>query len=94
MVVVVLAAVPTRASAATSARCRSKKTVLDETDNRRLLPGLCSLAPSQSEVRELPIEHEVVQPMQPPLNAAGNSAHPFYLTVKASRAALRAAARA
>jgi hypothetical protein len=44
--------------------------------------------------REQPwtIEHDVIQSMEPPLNSAGNSAHPFYTTVKASRAAFRAAA--
>lgn len=38
------------------------------------------------------IEGEVIGEMKPPLNAAGNSAHPFYATVKASRAAFRGAA--
>jgi hypothetical protein len=44
--------------------------------------------------RERPweIEEAVIQAMQPSLNAAGNSSHPFFATVKASRAAFRAAA--
>lgn len=38
------------------------------------------------------IERLVITAMSPPLNAAGNSSHPFYPTVKSSRAAFRAAA--
>jgi len=46
--------------------------------------------------RERPweIEEQVIAAMQPPLNSAGNHAHPFFATVKASRAAFRAAATA
>ena len=45
--------------------------------------------------RERPweIEHSVIHIMKPPLNLAGNRGHPFYSTLKASRAALRTAAR-
>jgi hypothetical protein len=44
--------------------------------------------------RERPweIEQRVIEAMKPPLNAAGNSSHPFYSTVKTNRAAFRAAA--
>jgi hypothetical protein len=38
-------------------------------------------------------EREVIARIRPPLNAAGNSAHPFHPTLVAARAAFRAAAR-
>jgi hypothetical protein len=38
------------------------------------------------------IEQAVIQAMQPPLNTAGNAGHSLYATVRASRAAFRAAA--
>jgi hypothetical protein len=40
------------------------------------------------------IEDEVIREMKPPLNAAGNSAHPYYPTLKQARAAFRRAATA
>jgi hypothetical protein len=70
------------------------KVSLDEGDNSRLREWqFANLRLSWCE-RERPweIEEAVIQAMQPPLNTAGNSSHPFFATVKANRAAFRAAA--
>ena len=75
-------------------RRRTKKFVLDGEENARLrgwqetnLKLTWCERPNPWE-----IEGDVIATMKPPLNAAGNSAHPFYPTLKASRAAFRAAA--
>jgi hypothetical protein len=68
--------------------------VLDPADNERLRDWqLRHLRLTWSE-RERPWEVEagVIALMQPPLNSAGNSAHPFFERVKSARAAFRAAA--
>lgn len=46
--------------------------------------------------RERPweIESEVIGQLAPPLNSAGNAAHPFYPVVRAARAEFRRRARA
>ena len=40
---------------------------------------------SQNELIEQAIEHEVIAQLQPPLNLAGNRAHPLAATVSAAR---------
>lgn len=75
-------------------RRTATKVVLDQDDNTRLREWQeANLRLTWCE-RSAPweIEAEVIAAMKPPLNAAGNSAHPFYPTLKASRAAFRAAA--
>jgi hypothetical protein len=75
-------------------RQRSKKVILDASENTRLRDWqFAHLALTWCE-RERPweIEHSVIKSMQPPLNSAGNRSHPFYETVRASRSAFRTAA--
>jgi hypothetical protein len=75
-------------------RRTTTKITLDEHDNARLREWqFTNLRLTWCE-RERPweIEDAVIHSMLPPLNSAGNSAHPFFATVKASRAAFRAAA--
>jgi len=75
-------------------RKKAKKVVLDREDNVRLREWQTENLRVTWCERPAPweIEGEVIAEMKPPLNAAGNSAHPFYATVKASRGAFRAAA--
>lgn len=77
-------------------RRTAKKIVLSTADNARLREWQFASLRLTWCGREHPweIEHDVILAMEPPLNAAGNSSHPFYSTVKASRAAFRAAALA
>jgi len=73
---------------------RQRKVVLGREDNTRLREWQeANLKLTWCE-RPNPwsIEGEVIAAMKPPLNAAGNSAHPFYTTLKESRADFRAAA--
>jgi hypothetical protein len=75
-------------------RLSGMRIVLDPADNERLRDWqLRHLRLTWSE-RERPWEVEagVIALMQPPLNSAGNSAHPFFERVKSARAAFRAAA--
>lgn len=75
-------------------RKTATKVVLDKKDNARLREWQAENLRLTWCERPAPweIEGSVIGEMKPPLNAAGNSAHPFYATVKASRAAFRAAA--
>ncbi|MHB8060465.1 MAG: GIY-YIG nuclease family protein [Gaiellaceae bacterium] len=71
-----------------------KKVVLDRGDNARLREWQAENLRLTWCERRAPweIEAEVINEMKPPLNSAGNSTHPLYATVKASRAAFRDAA--
>lgn len=75
-------------------RKKAKKVVLDREDNVRLREWQTENLRLTWCERHAPweIEGQVIAEMKPPLNAAGNNAHPFYATVKGSRAAFRAAA--
>lgn len=75
-------------------RARARKVVLDAADNERLREWQLRHLRLTWAVRERPweVEAAVIALMQPPLNSAGNSAHPFYRRVSAARAAFRSAA--
>lgn len=75
-------------------RKTATKVVLDKDDNIRLRQWQSKNLRLTWCERPDPweIEGEVIAAMKSPLNAAGNSAHPFYETIKSSRAAFRAAA--
>jgi hypothetical protein len=74
----------------------SKKIVLSATDNARLRQWQVENLGLTWTERAAPweIEGGVIREMAPPLNIAGNSQHPFHATIRASRAAFRAAAPA
>lgn len=59
-------------------------------------PKLVTLRLSLGEFyeRQWDVEHQVIALMSPPLNSAGNAAHPFFTRIRDARAALRAAAEA
>ena len=75
-------------------RRSATKVVLDREDNARLREWqLAHLYLTWCE-RERPweVEGAVVALMEPALNSAGNSVHPFYPRVSSARSAFRAAA--
>lgn len=75
-------------------RKTASKVVLDREDNARLREwqlGHLYLTWCERE-RPWEVEGAVVALMEPPLNSAGNSAHPFYPRVSSARSAFRAAA--
>jgi hypothetical protein len=84
-----------RQELALTPRLAGSKVVLDPNDNERLRDWqLRHLRLTWAE-RERPweVEGQVIGRMEPPLNSAGNRAHPFYPRVSSARAAFRAAAR-
>ena len=70
------------------------KVVLDSEDNARLRVWQFEHLSLTWCVRGRPweVEGEVIALMEPPLNSAGNSAHPFHARVSSARATFRAAA--
>lgn len=77
-------------------RVTAKKVVLDAGDNLRLRLWQLEHLEITWCARERPweIEDAVIALTQPPLNSAGNRAHPFYAQVARARAAFRETARA
>lgn len=75
-------------------RRAASKVVLDRGDNDRLREWQREHLSLTWCVRELPweVEGEVIALMEPPLNSAGNKAHPFYSRVRSARVAFRATA--
>jgi hypothetical protein len=76
-------------------RATARKVALDREDNERLRDWQRGHLCLTWAVRERPweVEGRVIALMQPPLNSACNSAHPFYARVSSARAAFRAAGR-
>jgi len=75
---------------------RGAKVVLSPDENGRLSAWQREhlLLTSYARQRPWEIEGEVIGQLAPPLNSAGNAAHPFYPVVRAARAELRRRARA
>lgn len=75
---------------------RQTKVVLSAADNARLSAWQFEQLSLTWCVRARPwdVEHGVIAKMTPPLNSAGNAAHPFYTRVHDARAALRERAAA
>ena len=73
---------------------RRRRNVPDEVSERRLRDRRLGELSLSWRVRERPweVERGVIALTEPPLNSAGNKAHPFYARVSSARAAFRAAA--
>jgi len=70
---------------------RGTKVALNASDNERLSAWQRThlLLTWCARQRPWEIESEVIRKLTPPLNAAGNAAHPFYPAVRAARAEFR-----
>jgi hypothetical protein len=74
---------------------RGKKVALSADENGRLSAWQREnlLLTACARKRPWEIENEVIAQLAPPLNSAGNAAHPFYPLVRAARAEFRRRAR-
>jgi hypothetical protein len=75
-------------------RLRGRRVVLDSDDNARLRRWQEKHLHVTWSVRDRPweVESEVIHLMHPPMNSAGNAAHPYFSRMLEARAAFRAAA--